>query len=123
MYKQFALLLTASLVTISGGLARADVTLPSIIGDGMVLQRDMPAPIWGWADAGEKVTVSFAGQTKSVNADDNGKWMVELDAMKANTSEQTLTVKGNNTVTLGEVMVGEVWICSGQSNMESRVGN
>jgi sialate O-acetylesterase len=123
MYKQFALLLTASLVTISGGLARADVTLPSIIGDGMVLQRDMPAPIWGWADAGEKVTVSFAGQTKSVNADDNGKWMVKLDAMKANTSEQTLTVKGNNTVTLGDVLVGEVWICSGQSNMEWSVGN
>ena len=123
MYKQFALLLTASLVTISGGLARADVTLPSIIGDGMVLQRDMPAPIWGWADPGEKVSVSFAGQTKSVNAGDNGKWMVKLDAMKANTSEQTLTVKGNNTVTLGDVLVGEVWICSGQSNMEWSVGN
>jgi sialate O-acetylesterase len=123
MYKQFALLLTASLVTISGGLARADVTLPSIIGDGMVLQRDMPAPIWGWADPGEKVTVSFGGQTKSVNADANGKWMVKLDAMKANTSEQMLTVKGNNTVTLGEVLVGEVWICSGQSNMEWSVGN
>jgi len=123
MYKQFALMLTASLVTISGGLARADVTLPSIIGDGMVLQREMPAPIWGWADPGEKVTVSFAGQSKSVNADNEGKWMVKLDAMKANSSEQGLTVKGKNTITLGQVLVGEVWICSGQSNMEWSVGN
>ena len=123
MYKQLTFLLAASVVWISGGLARADVTLPSIIGSGMVLQQQMPAPIWGWADPGESVTVSFEEQSKSVTANDNGKWMVKLDPMKANARGQNLEVKGKNTITLEQVLVGEVWICSGQSNMEWNVGS
>ncbi len=98
--------------------AAADVTLPNVVGKGMVLQRDLPVPIWGWADAGEEVTVSFAGQTKSTKAGDDGKWMVKLDPLKANKNASSLSVAGKNKISIDDVLVGEVWICSGQSNME-----
>ena len=98
--------------------AAADVTLPPVLGNGMVLQRDLPVPVWGWADAGEKVSVTFAGQTKTAKAGDDGKWMVKLDPLKANRKAASLTVTGNNKISLDNVLVGEVWICSGQSNME-----
>ena len=101
--------------------SHADVKLPNVIGSNMVLQRDMPVPIWGWADKGEKVTVTFAGQKRSAVAGKNGEWMVRLDKLKASSKPATLTVKGNNEVKLENVLVGEVWICSGQSNMEWRV--
>lgn len=84
----------------------------------MVLQREMPVPVWGTADANESITVTFAGQTLSTKADAKGKWKVALAAMKANATAQTLTIAGPaNTVTLTDVLVGEVWLCSGQSNM------
>ena len=102
--------------------ATADVTLPPVLGSGMVLQRDLPVPVWGWAEAGEKVSVSFAGQTKTSKAGDDGKWMVKLDPLKANSEAASLTVEGNNKISLDNVLVGEVWICSGQSNMEWRLG-
>ena len=98
--------------------ATADVKLPPVLGSGMVLQRDLPVPVWGWADAGEKVSVSFADQTKTTKAGDNGKWMVKLDPLKANDKPANLTVTGSNKISLDNVLVGEVWICSGQSNME-----
>ena len=98
--------------------AQAEVTLPNVIGDHMVLQQGMPAPIWGWADKGEEVTVTFAGQTKTATADEDGRWQVKLDALKASKEPQTLSVAGSNTIELKDVLVGEVWICSGQSNME-----
>jgi sialate O-acetylesterase len=98
--------------------ASADVTLPPVLGSGMVLQRDLPVPVWGWADAGEKVSVTFAGQTKTTKAGDDGKWMVKLDPLKANSKANSLIVTGNNKISLDNVLVGEVWICSGQSNME-----
>ena len=74
-------------------------------------------PIWGWADAGEDVTVSFAGQTKTTKAGDDKKWLVKLDALKV-AEPAELTVKGKNTIVVKNVIVGEVWLCSGQSNME-----
>ena len=64
-------------------VALADVRLPNVLGSGMVLQRDLPVPVWGWADAGEKVTVTFGEQTKSTMAAENGKWMVKLAPLKA----------------------------------------
>ena len=67
--------------------ALADVTLPKVLGSNMVLQRDLPVPVWGWAEAGEKVTVSFAGQTKTAKAGDDGKWMVKLDKLDAELEE------------------------------------
>ena len=86
----------------------------------MVLQRNKPIPVWGWADANEKITVRFDHQTKSVTADKNGNWTINLDKESAG-GPYELVVKGNNTVTLSNVLVGEVWICSGQSNMEMPV--
>ncbi|MFM7182224.1 MAG: sialate O-acetylesterase [Verrucomicrobiales bacterium] len=96
----------------------ADVKLPSIFSDHMVLQREVEVPVWGWADAGEKVTVSFAGQTKSTAADKDGKWSVKLAKLAVSAKPQELKVKGNNEIILKNVLVGDVWICSGQSNME-----
>jgi sialate O-acetylesterase len=96
--------------------AYADVKLPAIISDRMVLQRDMPAPIWGWADAGEEVKVSMAGQTKTAAPGADGRWMVKLDPLKGGEAA-TLTVQGKNTITVKDVLVGEVWLGSGQSNM------
>ena len=100
------------------GEALASVRLPKIFGDGMVLQRDMAVPVWGWAAAGEKVTVSFGGQEKSATADESGKWIVRLDAMPASRAPREMIVAGQNTLTLKDVLVGEVWLCGGQSNME-----
>ena len=105
----------------AGLSSSADVKLPNVIGSNMVLQRDLPVPIWGWADKGEKVTVSFGGQKKSATAGKNGEWMVKLDKLEASAKPVTLTVKGNNEIKLENILVGEVWICSGQSNMEWRV--
>ena len=95
----------------------ADVKLPVIFNNHMVLQQGVPAPVWGWAENGEKVTVSFAGQTKSTIAI-NGKWRITLDKLKANAKPSTLKIMGKNLIELNDVLVGEVWICSGQSNME-----
>ena len=104
-------------VLAAGASVRADVKLPSVIGDHMVLQQEIGAPIWGEADAGEKVTVAFADQKQSATADDKGHWAVKLAALKASDQPADLTVSGKNTVTLHDVLVGEVWLCSGQSNM------
>lgn len=98
--------------------AGADVSLPSIIGRDMVLQRGTACPIWGWAAPGEQVSVEFAGQKASVTAGADGRWQVRLRAMSANGTPQTMTIRGSNTLTLEGVLVGEVWLCSGQSNME-----
>ncbi|MGE3821610.1 MAG: sialate O-acetylesterase [Isosphaeraceae bacterium] len=97
--------------------ARADVSLPNLFTSHMVLQRDQKDRVWGKADPGEEVTVSIAGQSQTAKAGDDGKWTVTLDPMPAG-GPHTLTVKGKNTVTLEDVLVGEVWICSGQSNMQ-----
>jgi sialate O-acetylesterase len=87
----------------------------------MILQRDLPVPIWGWADKGEEVSVSFGGESKSAEADGNGKWMVKLSALKANAKPAKMKIEGKNKITLENILVGEVWICSGQSNMEWRL--
>ena len=96
----------------------ADVTLPRIIASDMVLQRDLPVPLWGWANVDEKISVTFAGQTKTTHASENGKWMVKLDSLKASHKPSKMTIEGRNKITLENILVGEVWICSGQSNME-----
>ncbi len=101
--------------------AAAAVTLPSVLGSHMVLQREMPVPVWGWAEPGEKVTVTFAGHEASTKADATGAWMVKLPAMKAGGPHE-MTVRGANTITLTDILVGEVWLCSGQSNMEMGLG-
>jgi len=110
-------LLVASLGAFSPTL-QAAVSLPRFFGDNMVLQRDMPVPCWGTAAPSEAVTVAFGGQEKSAVADAAGKWRVTLDPLAANKVPQTLNVRGKNEIALTNVLVGEVWLCSGQSNME-----
>jgi sialate O-acetylesterase len=88
----------------------------------MVLQREMPIPIWGWADPGEHVTVKFADHQANTTADDKGNWMVKLPAMKA-PGPYKMTVSASNTIVLTNILVGEVWLCAGQSNMAMQVKN
>lgn len=94
----------------------ADVRLPAVISDHMVLQQDAAAPIWGWADNGEEVTITIAGQSKSAKAGADGKWMIKLDKLTTGGPHE-LVVKGKNTLKIADVLVGEVWLGSGQSNM------
>ncbi len=97
--------------------AAAAVTLPALISDHMVVQADKPLAIWGWADPGEEVTVALAAQSVTVTTPPNGRWQVELGQMPARAEPQTLTVRGENTLTVQDVLIGEVWLASGQSNM------
>jgi sialate O-acetylesterase len=103
-----------------GPVARADVKVPAIFGSHMVLQRDQKDRVWGWADPGEEVTVKLAGQEKTAKAGPDGSWQVVLDPIAAG-GPHTLTIQGKNTLRLDDVLVGEVWICSGQSNMQMSI--
>lgn len=98
-------------------IAQADVRLPQVFGSHMVLQRDKPIIIWGWANPGETVIVQLGPERQSARANMRGEWKVALPAMAAG-GPFTLTVSGSSTVKYEDVMVGEVWLCSGQSNME-----
>jgi sialate O-acetylesterase len=98
--------------------ANAEIKLPAIIGDNMVLQQKQANPIWGWDKPGTQITVSISGQSKTAKADDKGKWTVKLDPMPASSKPATMQIKGTNQVELKNILVGEVWICSGQSNMQ-----
>lgn len=119
------LLVAAALLSLAASAlsvtARADVTLPDVLASGMVLQRDHVVPIWGVAAPGEAVTVRFAGQTKRATAGADGRWRVNLNPLKASATPAVLTVAGRNTLELRDVLVGEVWLVSGQSNMQWRV--
>lgn len=101
-------------------LSNANVRMPLIFSDGMVLQRDKQIPIWGFADANESVEIHFNKQIKKTQADKNGKWTVNLSAEKAGGPFELIII-GKNRITIQNVLVGEVWICSGQSNMEFQV--
>ena len=94
----------------------ADVTLHKLFQDRLVLQREVHAPVWGWADAGEQVTVECAGQTKSATADADGNWLIRFDPLEVG-GPYRMTVRGSNTIELNDVVVGDVWLASGQSNM------
>ena len=89
----------------------------------MVLQRDQMVPIWGTAAAGEKITVEFANQKLETSAADDGRWQVKLAPLAASAQARTLVVRGSNELRFDDVLVGEVWLCSGQSNMEKQLGN
>ncbi|MDQ2658108.1 MAG: sialate O-acetylesterase [Bacteroidota bacterium] len=106
-----ALLLMAPAMT---GLSQ--VRLPKLISDGMVLQRESKISIWGWASPSEKVTVSFAGKNRNATAATDGRWSIELPEMKAG-GPYTMTVSGKNRIEVKDVLIGDVWLCAGQSNM------
>ena len=113
-----ALLFPATLIPASLSGEKEELIIAKIFTDHGVLQRDMPTPIWGKAAPGTPVKVRFANQTKTTKSDQQGKWQVQLDPMPANSSPAELTVtSGSKTITLADILVGEVWLCSGQSNM------
>ncbi len=112
------LLLFSVLIFFAGSFAFADVKLPKTFSNNAVLQRDRAVRIWGWADPDEKITVEFNGQKKETSADVKGDWSVELDPMSALGKGSDLIVRGKNTIKMINVVVGDVWVCSGQSNME-----
>ncbi len=105
------------LVSVASPL-QADVKLPKVIDSHMVLQRDVPLRIWGFAEAGEQVTVQLGDDVSKTKADENGKWLVELKPQKADGKPRQITVVGKNKIVLEDILIGEVWIGSGQSNME-----
>ena len=100
--------------------AIADVTLPCVFSDHMVLQRDKPVAVWGWAEKGEKITVTVAGKTASAKTGADGRWELSIGPLPAG-GPHKMVVKGANTITIDDVLVGEVWLCSGQSNMAMTV--
>jgi len=114
IYSRLLLLIFLSLCTVSNTFA--DVSLPRLLSDGAILQRDKPLTIWGWADEGEKVTVNFAGEEKSIQAVD-GKWQVTFPARKAG-GPYDLVVAGKNELKRSNILLGDLWVASGQSNME-----
>lgn len=112
-----------AVTSLSLSLADTKLELPRVFGEGMVVQREKPANVWGWGDQGDSITVSFNGQNKTVTVGNDGKWLLSLDPMQANAKSQTMTVKGKKeTLTFANVLIGDVWLCSGQSNMESDAG-
>jgi sialate O-acetylesterase len=115
------LVVAAVAATAAAGLAApeaAGLRLPAVVGSNMVLQRGQAVPIWGWDAPGRKVTVRFGGQAKTAQAGGDGKWMLRLDALEASDKPAEMTIAGSTTIVLKNVLVGEVWLCSGQSNME-----
>ena len=113
--KNLIFLLALILFSVPG---RSEIKLPAIFTDNMVIQRDMPIEIWGWADKNEKITVRFNGQVGSARAGKEGAWSIQLKPMSANTTPLSLEVIGKNTIVMNNLLIGDVWICSGQSNMQ-----
>jgi sialate O-acetylesterase len=113
---------------LAGGVIHARDAKPllhPLFADHAVLQRDAKVPVWGWVEPGGKVLVSFADQKKEAVADQDGKWMAILDPMPASSEGRTLEVQSKDNAAnsrINDVLVGDVWICSGQSNMEMGIG-
>lgn len=122
-YNSPAFRLLAAAVALSSGVAMADVKLPAIISDHMVLEKTAKVPIWGKADPGEEVTVTLDGQTARAKAGPDGKWMTSLDLRNSAPGPFEMKVDGKNKLSLADVLVGEVWVASGQSNMEWNLAN
>ena len=108
------LLIVLLAVTCVSFTANAEVRLPQLFQSGMVMQRGKPIPIWGWADKGEQVTITFLKKTYTTTADDQGLWRIDLPKMKAGGPFQ-LTI---NQLTIDNVLIGDVWLLSGQSNID-----
>jgi sialate O-acetylesterase len=113
----------ACMIVLAAGALQADVRLPALIGDNMVLQRGLPLKVWGWADPGEKVAVSLCGQKAEATANDKGQWLATLPAVAEAGGPFEMTVAGKNMLTLKNLLIGEVWVCSGQSNMQWAVNS
>ena len=121
MKRRIAISLTAAcLIALTASIASAEVTPAKVFGPNMVLQRGRPVPIWGTATPGDTLTVTFAGQTKTATTDKNGRWRITLDPLQASSKSRVLAVQSeieNRKLEIENVLVGDVWLCSGQSNM------
>lgn len=113
--------LIALICVVAVSTAAAEVKLPDVIANSMVLQQKQAVPVWGTADPGESVTVTFAGKKKTVVAGADGKWRIDLGKFEASAEPRMMTIAGKNTIELKDVLVGEVWLVSGQSNMQWRL--
>lgn len=119
-----AIVALCSVVANTFAAAEAHPFLHPLFCDHAVLQRELSVPVWGWSQPGDKVTVSFAGQTRTTVAGADGKWMVRLKAMPASSQPRSMTVQSaKSQIKIDDVLVGDVWLCSGQSNMEMGIGN
>jgi len=107
-----------ALLLLAATSVRANVSLPDVIRSGMVLQQKQRVPIWGQADPGETVTVRFAGQSKKTTTTPDGKWLVKLDPLRATSTPQEMMISGKDFIILTNILVGEVWLVAGQSNMQ-----
>lgn len=113
-----ALFTVLMLGSLTASAARADVTLPAVIGSHMVLQRDMPITVWGWASPNEEINITLGEMRAKTTADAQGDWLVKLPGMRASAEPLEMTIAGKNTIKLEDILVGEVWVGSGQSNMQ-----
>jgi sialate O-acetylesterase len=100
----------------------AEIKTPAVIGNNMVLQRNHKNPIWGWGNPGETVKLTISSQSHETKTDKKGYWKITLNPMKASTAPKTMTIQGSSTLKYGNILIGEVWLCSGQSNMGWSVG-
>jgi len=114
-----ALRVLAALIFLAGA-SHAEIKIPAVIGSHMVIQQNSPISLWGWAGPGESVTVRFKGQTATSDADAQGLWRVKLEPVAADANPASMTISGSRSpaLTLVDILVGEVWLCSGKSNME-----
>jgi hypothetical protein len=102
----------------------ATLTLANVFSDGMVLQRDQDVRVWGWGKAGDEVVVNFAGQVAKVKINDKGSWQAQLKPMKASFEDRMMKVTaGGKGLSVKDILVGEVWLCGGQSNMERKMNS
>lgn len=118
MKKNFLIL--SILFALSGPQVFSQVKLPQILRDSMILQRNKPINIWGWATKGEKVKIKFNGKSYSTRTNNDGQWKLKLSAMKAG-GPYTMEIAGKNKITLHNILIGDVWFCSGQSNMVHQI--
>ena len=119
-FHQFLLLTAIALVAACYPYeALAEIKLPAVVGDNMVLQHGRPVPIWGWADPNETVTVTAAGQTASAKADQDGRWQVRLPKLEVSAKPMQMQIRGSSgsALTVSDILVGEVWFCTGPSNI------
>lgn len=117
-----AAMFVIALLALCVSCSAAELTMPHVFGDHMVLQAGQPARVWGWTGPGEAVTVRFAGQEKRSTAASDGLWEVRLEPMDSSAEPRELIVAASQTLRFTDVLVGEVWLCSGQSNMEKPLG-
>ena len=106
---------------IAAQICQAEIRLPQLIRDSMVLQRNSPLKIWGWASPGEKIRINFNGKSINTAALQDGKWQAKLPAMKAG-GPYEMRIQGTNSIILKDILIGDVWLCSGQSNMVHQMG-